>query len=61
MDLFEKVVDCVELPTIFTKHSILDVWQGSEYDSAASTSSSLGKKLIQLEELSILFKGRKAF
>ena len=55
MDCFEKVVDGFELLTIFPKLSILDVWQGFEYGSAADTYSSLGKKLMQLENL---FKGR---
>ena len=48
MDCFEKVVDGFELLTIFAKLCILDVWQGSEYGSAADTYSSLGKKLMQL-------------
>ena len=51
MDCFEKVVDGFELLTIFPKLSILDVWQGSEYGSAADTYSSLGKKLMHLENL----------
>ena len=58
MECFEKVVDGFELLTIFAKLFILDVWQGSEYGSAADTYSSLEKKLMQLEELSNLFKGR---
>ena len=58
MNCFEKVVDGFELLTIFTKHSILDVWLGSEYGYAANTYSSLGKKLMQLEELLSLFKGK---
>ena len=55
---FEKVVDGFELLTIFAKCSNLDVWQGSEYGSAANTYSNLWKKLMQLQELSGLFKGR---
>ena len=55
MECFEKVVDGFELLTIFAKLSILDVWQGSEYGSAADTYSSLEKKRMQLEELSNLF------
>ena len=58
MECFEKVVDGFELLTIFAKRSILDVWQGSEYGPAADTYSSLGKKLMQLQELSRLFKDR---
>ena len=58
MNCFEKVVDGFELLTIFTKRSILDVWQGSEYGYAANTYSSLGKKLMQLEELLSLFKSK---
>ena len=55
---FEKVVDGFELLTIFGKRSILVVWQGSEYGSAADNYSSLGKKLMSLQELSRLFKDR---
>ena len=58
MECFEKVVESFELLTIFVKRYILDVWQSSEYGSAADTFSSLGKKLMQLQELSRLFKGR---
>ena len=58
MECFEKVVDNIELLTIFGKRSILDVWQGFEYGSSTDTYSSLGKKLMQLQELSRLFKDR---
>ena len=58
MDCFEKVADDFELLTIFAKRSILDFCQGSEYGSAVNAYFSLGKKLMQLEELSRLFKGR---
>ena len=58
MECFEKVVDGFELLTIFAKRSILDAWEGSEYGSAVGTYSSLGKKLMQLQELSRLFKDR---
>ena len=54
MECLEKVVNGFELLTIFAKLSILDVWQGSEYGSAADTYSRLGKKLMQLQELSKL-------
>ena len=47
IERFEKIVEDFELLTIFAKRSILDVWQGSEYASAAETHFSLGKKLIQ--------------
>ena len=58
MECFEKVVEGFELLTVFAKRYILDVWQSSECGSAADTFSSLGKKLMQLQELSRLFKGR---
>ena len=54
---FKKIVDGFELLTVFAKCSILDPSQESEYGSAANTYFSLGKKLMQLEELSSLFKG----
>ena len=56
MACFEKVVDGFELLTSFTKRSILDVWQGSDYGSAADNYSSLVKKLMQWQEISRLFK-----
>ena len=59
MERLEKIVEGFESLTIFAKHSILDVCQGSEYASAADTHFSLGKKLIQQQELSRFFKGRK--
>ena len=40
---FEKIIDSFELLTIFAKFSISDVWQGSEYASAADIYFSLGK------------------
>ena len=58
MECFEKAVDGFELLTILAKPFILDIWQDSEYGSAADTYSSLGKKLMQLQELSRLLKGR---
>ena len=58
MDRFEKIVEVFEPSTIFAKRSILDIWQGSEYTSAADTYFNLGKKLIQQQELSRLFKCR---
>ena len=33
MDLFTKIVDCIQLLTIFTKHFMLFVLQGYEYAS----------------------------
>ena len=33
MDSFAKIVNGVQPLIIFAKHSILDVWQGSEYAS----------------------------
>ena len=58
MERLEKVVDGFELLTVFGKRSILDASEGSEYGSAVGTYSSLGKKLMQLQELSRLFKDR---
>ena len=58
MERFAKLVDGFELLTIFAKRSILDVWQGSECGFAADTYSSLGKKLMQLQELLRLFKDK---
>ena len=58
MERFEKIVEGFELLTVFAKRSILDVWQGSECASANDTHFSLGKKLIQQQELSKLFKGK---
>ena len=58
MERFEKIVEVSEPLTIFAKRSILDIWQGSEYASAADTYFNLGKKLIQQQELSRLFKCR---
>ena len=45
MEHFEKTVDCFEPLAIFAKRSILDVWQGSEYASAADVYPNLGKKV----------------
>ena len=45
MEYFEKAVDGFELLTILGKRSILDIWQGSKYGSAADTYSRRGKKL----------------
>ena len=36
MELFEKIIEGFESLTIFEKHSILNVWQGSEDASAAN-------------------------
>ena len=36
MELFEKIIENFESLTIFEKRSILNVWQGSEYASAAN-------------------------
>ena len=58
MERFEKIVEVFEPLTIFAKRSILDIWQRSEYASAADTYFNLGKKLIQQQELSRLFKCR---
>ena len=55
---FEKVVDGFELLTIFAKRSILDIWRGSEYNSAVDKYSSLRKKLMRLQKLSRLLKDR---
>ena len=41
---FEKIVEGFEP---FSKRSILDIWQGSGYASAADVYSSLRKRLIQ--------------
>ena len=57
-NIFRKKVEGFESLTTFAKRSILDVWQGSEYDSVADAHLSLRKKLIQKQELSRLFKGR---
>ena len=54
MERFEKIVECFEPLT----RSILDVWQGSEYVFTADIYFILGKKLMQQQELSRLFKGR---
>ena len=58
MQRFEKKVESFEALTIFAKRFILDVWQGSEYASAADANFGLGKKLMQLQEQPRLFKGR---
>ena len=58
MERLEKIIEDFEPLTFFAKRSILNVWQGSEYAPAADTYFGLGKKLIQLQELSRLFKGR---
>ena len=58
MESFAKLVDVFEQLTIFAKLSILDVWQGSECGFAADTYSSVGKKLMQLQELLSLFKDK---
>ena len=47
MECFEKIIEGFEPLTIFAKRSNLNVWQGSEYASAADTYFALGKKLIQ--------------
>ena len=47
MGCFEKIVDGFELLTIFAKRSMLGVWQGSDYGSAADTYFHLGKKVMQ--------------
>ena len=58
MERSEKIVEGFEPLTIFTKRSILDVWQCSEYVFTADTYFILGKKLMQQQELSRLVKGR---
>ena len=35
MELFEKIIEDFESLAVFDKRSILNVWQGSEYASAA--------------------------
>ena len=47
MERFENIIECFEPLTVFAKRSILDVWQGSEYASAADAYFGLGKKLIK--------------
>ena len=47
MESFEEIVGGFELLTVFAKHFILDIWQGSEHVSAADAYFSLGKKLMQ--------------
>ena len=47
MEDFEKIVEGFELLTIFAKCSILNVWQGSDYVSAADNHLSLGKEPMQ--------------
>ena len=47
MERFEKIIEGFEPLSIFAKRSILNVWQGSEYASAAEAYVVLGKKLIQ--------------
>ena len=37
MERFAKIVNGYQLLTIFTKRSILDIWQGSEYASSIMT------------------------
>ena len=43
----EKIVEGFEPLSIFAKRSMLDVWHGSEYVSAAGTHFSVAKKLTQ--------------
>ena len=38
MEYFAKIVDGIKLLTFFVKHSILDIWQGSDYASVISYS-----------------------
>ena len=47
MERFGKIIEGFEPSTIFAERSILDIWQGSEYASAAGSYFSLAKKLIQ--------------
>ena len=47
MERFEKIIEGFEPLTILAKRSILNVWQRSEYASAADSYFVLGKKLIQ--------------
>ena len=47
MEHFEKIVEGFELFTIFAKSSIFNVWQSSEYVSAADAYFNLVKKVIQ--------------
>ena len=57
--MLKETVEGFEPLTIFTKRSMLDIWQGFEYASAANAYFSIGKKLLmQLQELLRLFKGR---
>ena len=43
MELFEKIVEGFESLIIFVKHSILDVWQGSEKPLLLMLISAWGK------------------
>ena len=45
MERFEKIVEGFDPLTIFAKRFILDVWQGSEYATAADAYFNLGKKV----------------
>ena len=47
MECFEKIIEGFEPLTILAKRSILNVWQRSEYASAADAYFVLGKNLIQ--------------
>ena len=44
MDCLAKIVDGSENLTIFAKHSIFDIWQGSEYASKCNTRNYISAK-----------------
>ena len=44
--MLKETVEGFEPLTIFTKRSMLDIWQSFEYASAANAYFSIGKKLL---------------
>ena len=62
MELFAKITKNEKPFIIFSKTSILDVWQGSEYDSELSSQPSFIFKSIQISEVTdnpLLGKNKK--
>ena len=55
-ELFAKIVNSWKLLTIFPKGSILDVWQGSEYDSENDQNSNFCKPGLNRERWVDLFR-----
>ena len=58
IDRFAKIVDVFQPKIIFEKHSILNVWHGSEHACLADVYSSLREETMQLQELPRLLQGR---